>query len=186
GIHQMRVAVRRIRSAVVSLKKLLPPEDRRWGEEELVWLASALGPARNLDVFATELLQAARARMPNEPGWDELAATLNRLRQAAYERVREVILSERYTTAMLRLLRWFESQRRHETAVARPPIGKIAPRLLDRRRRKVRQRSKAFTRLTPPQRHQLRIAVKKLRYTIELFGNLFDKDDVQRYAKRLK
>jgi CHAD domain-containing protein len=38
----------------------------------------------------------------------------------------------------------------------------------------------------PRERHKLRIAVKKLRYTIELFGSLFDKDGLERFVGRLK
>src|SRR6202043_1156480 len=102
-------------------------------------------------------------------------AALDRLRRAAYDRVREEILSERYTATMLRLLRWFEAHgwRRHPeseaTALLSCPISEIAPRVFDRRRRRVRQRSRGFDRLTPRKRHKLRIATKKLRYTSELF-----------------
>ena len=192
GIHQMRVAVRRLRSAVSSLKKFLPEEDLRWITEELRWLGRTLGPARNLDVFATELLPAARARLPDEPGWDDLAATLERLRHSAYGEIREAIQSPRYTNTVIRLLGWFESSGRRrdpasgEADPAGRPIGKIAPGSLDRRRRKTRRRSKGFGRLTPPERHKLRIAVKKLRYTIELFGSLFDNDDLEEYVGSLK
>ena len=62
GVHQMRVAVRRIRSAISAFKKLLPAADRRRISGELAWLVDILGRARNLDVFATELLAPARAR----------------------------------------------------------------------------------------------------------------------------
>ena len=192
GVHQIRIAVRRIRSAVSSLKKMLPAEDRRWVAEELGWLASALGPARNLDVFATEMLLTARLGLPDEPGWDDLAATLDRVRQTAYVRVRGEILSGRYTSTLLRFLRWFEAcgWRCHaapeEIDTLGSPIGEVAPCVLDRRRRSVRQRSKGFGRLTPPQRHKLRIATKKLRYTIELFVSLFDQDDLAKFVKRLK
>jgi triphosphatase len=192
GVHQMRVAVRRLRSVFSSLKKLLPEEQRRWVTEELRWLGGALGAARNLDVFAAELVPAARAAMPQEPGWDELAATLDRLRRDAYEEVTKTILSERYTAAALRLLRWFEGcDWRGEPSPGEPdpimlPIGKVAPSVLKRRRRKVARRSKQFGRLTPPERHKLRIAAKKLRYTIELFGSLFDQDETAGFLKKLK
>jgi len=151
-----------------------------------------LGPARNLDVFATELLPTARIRLPDEPGWDALAATLDRLRIAAYDQLRNAIRSRRYTTGMLRLLRWFEAcgwrehWGLHEPKAVAPPIGRVVPCVLDRRRRKVSRRSKGFGRLAPPERHKLRIAVKKLRYTIELFGAVFDKDDLEKFVKRLK
>ncbi len=192
GVHQMRVAVRRLRSAVSSMKKILPQKDLRWVVEELRWLGSSLGPARNLDVFAAELLPAARTGLPDEPGWDDLAATLERLRRAAHDEIREAILSQRYTAAMLRLLRWFEASGWHgHCASDEPdpmafPIGRMAPCMLDRRRRKIRRRSRGFGRLTPRERHRLRIAVKKLRYTIELFGSLLDKDDLQNFVRRLK
>jgi inorganic triphosphatase YgiF len=192
GVHQMRVAVRRLRSAVSSLKKFLPEDDLRWVTGELRWLGGTLGPARNLDVFASELLPAARDRLPDEPGWDDLAATLDRLRRNAYDEIQEAIQSPRYTTSVIRLLGWFESAgRRRDSASdeADPvacPIGRVAPGLLERRRRKTRRRSKGFGRLTPPERHKLRIAVKKLRYTIELSGSLFDNDDLEKYVGSLK
>ena len=192
GVHQMRVAVRRLRSAISSLKKILPQEDLEWVTGELRWLGGTLGPARNLDVFAAELLPAARTGVPDEPGWDDLSAALDRLRDAAYDQIKKAVLSQRYTAGMLRLLRWFEAAgwRRHsasdEPDPMTSPIGGIAPGLLDRRRRKVRQRGKGFASLLPPERHKLRIAVKKLRYTIELFGSLFDKDGLERFVGRLK
>lgn len=192
GVHQMRVAVRRLRSAISSLKKILPQEDVQWVTEELRSLGNTLGPARNLDVFAAELVPAARDGLPDEPGWDDLAATLDRLRVAAHREIRDAILSRRYTASMLRLLRWFEASgwRRH-SASGEPdpmasPISAIAPDVLDRRRRKVRQRGKGFGSLVPPERHKLRIAVKKLRYTVELFSSLFDRDGLERFVGRLK
>jgi CHAD domain-containing protein len=192
GVHQMRVAVRRLRSAISSLKKILPPEDVQWVTEELRWLGGTLGPARNLDVFAAELVPASRTGLPDEPGWDDLGATLDRLRAAAYDEIREAILSQRYTTGMLRLLGWFEASGwRWHSASDEPdpmasPIGAIAPSVLDRRRRKVRQRGKGFGSLAPRERHKLRIAVKKLRYTIELFGSLFHRDGLESFVARLK
>jgi CHAD domain-containing protein len=38
----------------------------------------------------------------------------------------------------------------------------------------------------PRERHKLRIAVKKLRYTVELFGGLFGNDGLERFVGRLK
>ena len=192
GVHQMRVAVRRLRSAISSLKKILPQEDVNWIAEELRWIGGTLGPARNLDVFAAELVPAARTRLPDEPGWDDLAATLGRLRAAAYDQIREAILSQRYTASMLRLLRWFQASGwRRYSASDEPdpmtsPIGEIVPDVLDRRRRKVRQHGRRFGSLAPRERHKLRIAVKKLRYTVELFGSLFDKDGLEKFVSSLK
>jgi inorganic triphosphatase YgiF len=191
GVHQMRVAVRRLRSAVSSVKNLLPEQEVRWVTSELRWLGRTLGPARNLDVFAAELLPAARTGLPDNPGWDDLAAILDRLRRVAYREITEAILADRYTSAMLRLSRWFEASGWRPPAPNEPDpmnsaiIG-IVPSVLDRRWRKVRKRGKGFDRLVPPERHRLRIAVKKLRYTIELFGSLFEEDELGNFVKRLR
>ncbi|MBV8133916.1 MAG: CHAD domain-containing protein [Alphaproteobacteria bacterium] len=191
GVHQMRVAVRRIRSAISAFKKLLPAEDRRRVSGELEWLVDILGRARNLDVFATELLLPARAALSHEAAIDDLAAALDKERDAAYEQVERAISSERYAAGMLRLSRWFEARGWRDgpakrSALLTSPIRELAPRLLDRRWRDVRKRSKRFRRLTAPQRHKLRIAAKKLRYTMELLGSLFDQDDLQEFMTRLK
>jgi inorganic triphosphatase YgiF len=46
GAHQMRVAVRRLRSALTAVKSLLPVDHHRWVSEELKWLTQSLAPAR--------------------------------------------------------------------------------------------------------------------------------------------
>jgi triphosphatase len=191
GVHQMRVAVRRIRSAISAFRKLLPAADRHRISDELGWLVDILGGARNLDVFATELLLPTRAALVHEAGIDDLAAALDRERSAAYQRVERAILSERYAAGMLRLSHWFEARGWRDRSARRStlltsPIAGLAPHLLDRRWREVRKRSKRFGRLTAPRRHKLRIAAKKLRYTVELLGSLFDQDDLQDFMKRLK
>jgi triphosphatase len=192
GVHQMRVAVRRLRSAISSLKKMLPQAHVQWVTEELRSLGGTLGPARNLDVFAAELVPAVRTGLADEPGWDDLAATLDLLRADAYNQISEAILSQRYTAGMLHLLRWFEAfgWRRHsasdELDPMASPIGEIAPGVLDGCRRKVRRRGKGFGSLAPRERHKLRIAVKKLRYAVELFGSLFDNDGLERFVGELK
>ena len=191
GVHQMRVAVRRIRSAISGFKKLLPAADRRRVSGKLTWLVDILGRARNLDVFATELLLPAQAELSHEAGIDDLATALNKERTAAYARVERAILSQRHAAGMLRLSHWFEARgwrdgRAPQSALLTAPVGNLASRLLDRRWRQLRKRSKRFGRLTAPQRHKLRIAAKKLRYTMELLGSLFDQDDLQRFMKPLK
>ena len=191
GVHQIRVAVRRIRSAISAFKKLLPAADRRWVSAELSWFVDILGRARNLDVFATDLLQPARVNLSSEAGIDDLGVALERERDAAYDRVERAIYSERHAAGMLRLSRWFEAQswragRAARSALLTSTIGELVPHLLDRRWRTVRNRSKGFGRLTARQRHKLRIAAKKLRYTIELFGSLLDQEDLRAFTKRLK
>src|SRR5437016_299328 len=91
GVHQMRVALRRIRSAISSFKELLPARDRRWISSEFAWLNEILGAARNFDVFAIELLEPARETASGDEGIVELTAALDEARPAAYDRVAQAI-----------------------------------------------------------------------------------------------
>jgi len=186
----MRVAVRRLRSAVSSFKKLLPAADRRWISGELGWLVDVLGAARNLDVFAAELLPPAQGAL-REAAIEDLAAALGSARRTAYDRVAQAINSERHAAGMLRLSHWFETRTWRKGGAEPSPllsstIGEIAPRLLDRRWRELRERSKSFRQSTARQRHKLRIAAKQLRYAIELLESLFDPAELQAFVKRLK
>lgn len=190
GVHQMRVATRRLRSMLSAVKEMLPAAERRW-VDDIKALTAGLSAARNLDVFATELLPPAREEAADQPGWDVLSSAVDRARADAHRRVREEILSPRHTASLLRLLRWFEGRGwRAPNGVPDPAlqhtIGALAPELLDRRREQVRHRSRHFRRLPAPQRHRLRIAVKKLRYTIELLGSIYNKPELHPFVKRLK
>jgi triphosphatase len=189
GIHQMRVAVRRLRAVLAAFGRLLPPGQRRRVSRQLRWLADALGPARNLDVFETALLVPARNALA-EPGIiAALTAAVERRRKAAYAEAAKAIRSTRYTALMLRQLRWFEGCFWREGAAShdlQQPIGDLAARILDRRRRIAKRRSKGFGRQSAQQRHKLRIALKQLRYASEVLAGLYDGDGVRRFTTRLK
>jgi triphosphatase len=192
GIHQMRVAVRRLRSALKAFKPMLPTEHHRWANDELKSIGSALGAARNWDVFAATLVPPVSTALPHDRDLGHLAGAKERRRQASYDAAIEEIQSLRYTTALLRLMRWFEGRGwrdqpvSEESAKLLAPIGELAPGLLDQRLQRVHKRSRHFAELGPPQRHQLRIALKQLRYTIELLGSLFGARAVKAYVKHLK
>ena len=189
GIHQMRVALRRFRAILSAFGKWLPARRRAAIDEELRWLAQALGAARNFDVFAGDLLRRPRAAPGDAAGLERLRKAADRRRRAAYAAARRAILSPRYTALLLHLLRWLDGRpgrRRDGGDRLALPIGEIAPILLDRRRRTARRRSRGFAEQSPQQRHKLRIALKKLRYTTELLAGLYDADESQRFTRTLK
>jgi inorganic triphosphatase YgiF len=188
GIHQMRVAVRRLRAVLSAFARMLPAEQRHLVSDELRWLADALGPARNLDVFMTALLAPAQ-QAPAEPGIIAVSEAAERQRKAAYARAARAVRSRRYTASLLHQLRWFESDGWHDGEASSnldQPIGELAVRILDRRRRAVKRRSRGFARQSAPQRHRLRIALKNLRYATESLGALYDANAVRRFTTRLK
>jgi triphosphatase len=190
GIHQMRVAVRRLRATLSAFGKLLPENQRQWASEELRWLADALGPARNLDVFETALLK------PVGPDVDASAAALEQLREAAHHRRRlahreaaDAVRSTRYIALKDCLCGWFERCGWREgggTGDLLRPVCGVAEHVLQRRWLVARKRGKAFTTQSPNQRHRLRIALKKLRYTAESLATLYPPGETELFTKRLR
>jgi len=189
GIHQMRVAVRRLRAILSAFAPLLPREQRRWASAELRWFADFLGDTRNLDVFASGLLRPVRAALPQSSELDSLGLAIARRRRVAHKGVVKTISSTRYTETMLALLRWFDGREWRVAGAGDAldrPIEEIAPLLLERCRQKAEKRSRDFSSQSVRQRHRLRIALKKLRYTTELLGGLYDASKTRHFVQRLK
>ena len=73
-----------------------------------------------------------------------------------------------------------------QSALLMAPIGAVAPTLIGRRYKKVKRSADGFAELSLDQRHEFRISVKKLRYTIEVFKDLFDSRKVLEFVQLLK
>jgi len=189
GIHQMRVAVRRLRAMLAAFGRMLPSDQRRRATAELRWLADALSTVRNLDVFEQALLAPAWPVLAESEGLAALTVAVRRRHDAADARATRAIRSRRYTALLLRLLRWFDGCLWQDAATSpdlAQPITVIAARILARRRRLAKRRSKGFAKQSPEQRHRLRIALKKLRYATEMLAGLYDAGAVERFTRRLK
>jgi triphosphatase len=188
GIHQMRVAVRRLRATLSAFAKLLPEEHRQWASDELRWLADALGAARNLDVFETALLKPAQRASVDPRALEPLRRAAVRQRRAAHHTAANAVRSARYAALMLHLFRWFDAcgWRGEGAEGSEKPIGGVAARALQHRWRVAKKRGKGFAVQSVRQRHRLRIALKKLRYTAESLSALYPRNNTDRFTTRLK
>lgn len=192
AFHQMRVAVRRLRSMLSALRPMLPADHYQRIQEELKWLMASLGPVRDWDVFATDLLASVKSTFPDDVDLSGLAEAAKVQRRVRFDVARETLISGRYAGSMLRLKRWFEIRGWREQPASKhsaplfAPIIDIAPELIERRWRQVRKRTRHFVRLSTQGRHEARIGLKKLRYLAEFLGSLFEADDLKAFMKRLK
>jgi triphosphatase len=190
GIHQMRVGVRRLRAALSAFGKMLPGGQRRRAARELRWLAGALGTARNLDVFESALVAPVRKALGDVAGLQALSAAAEQRREAAHLKAAKAIRSVRYAASLLRILRWFKTRGWTADAASAQalavPVGEIAPPILDRRRRAAARRGRGFAAQTAEERHRVRIVLKKLRYSAEMLGGLYEKADLARFTKPLR
>jgi inorganic triphosphatase YgiF len=166
ALHQARVAMRRLRSALTLFRPLIADADFPRLRSELRWFADQLGDARNLDVIL-----AAKPRQGVRPD-AALRRQLRRQREQAYERVQKALAQRRLPTLILDLVAWSEAGDWRCLKAAGQPIGAFAAERLDRAWKRVRKAGKELRTLTAEGRHRLRIEIKKLRYAAEFFAGL--------------
>ncbi len=185
GIHQTRVALRRLRAALTLFQPRLEPHAVGRFNDELRRAGRIFGAARDWDVFVLETLAAAEADGA-EPGWlGLLGEAAGALRNAAHGAARTELGAPRFTLLLLGLAAWAEDGAQNPallgTAKLTRPIAEVAPALLDRMTRKVSRRGRKLAHAMPPELHALRKAMKKLRYGIEFLGGLYPHKRVKAY-----
>ena len=189
GVHQTRVAIRRIKSAISVFHHFLSRKQTGSIRTDTEWMMDTLGPARDLDVFLDEVVPAVMADRPDDGDLKSITKAAQKARTAAYRKVRTMLSSSRYTKAMLRLALWIEQREWRETASLvelKKPLKPTAGQLLSRRHRKVTKMGRKFKKLSAEQRHELRIVLKKLRYASEFFSSFYAKKQTKAYIATMK
>ena len=173
AVHQMRVAARRLRSALRTFRRVLDRDRTCAVVEELRWLAGELAPARDCEVMharLTELVEELPAGLVPADFAPELDAIFTRRAAAARTRALAAVDSARYR-ALLDAL---------DALVLDPPIRprglraarRVLPREVARAHRRV-VTAMAVTLERPPGAdrdaalHEARKAAKRLRYADE-------------------
>ena len=187
GVHQLRVGLRRARSATTLFKMVLIKETSSWISSEAKWSLSLLGPARDWDVFLTELLHPIRSAMPEDPHLQELEVLAAGARARAYDAVRAGLSSDRHQ----KFCEDFEHCLNTQSLTVSngkgvEPLSRLAKGLLSKRHKRAMSLGKNFESLSPEERHRLRIALKKLRYAVEFFSSLYPAKKTSRYTNALK
>lgn len=192
GVHQMRVALRRLRSALILFRPFVPTEQYDWLNAEVKWLADSLGEARDWDAYTAALLTPVRSAMPEAAELQALAVAVETARRRSYKVAQDAVGSARYTILLLKLQAWLESRAwrnqdvSEETATLFRPVVDVADKLLSKRHRAVCKRGRHFSTLASEERHEVRKSLKKLRYAVEFFQNLYSGKRLKQYLKRLE
>ena len=188
-LHQARVAVRRIRSALTWFDPYLEPEAAIRFEDTLQRFGQILGEARDRDVFIEELAGEKAADRQNGTWLDMLIPPIEAERRAAYRGVQALINSGETTGFILALAGWAESGLWLRPGLRHLPdvrLTVIAPELLDRLAGKADKRGRHLKERSLEELHSLRKTLKKLRYCTEYCQSLYKRKRVQRYQERAK
>ena len=186
AVHQMRVALRRLRAAITLFKTVVEDDRRDEIRAELKWMANLLGEARDLDVYISKVLEPARAQNENNESYRQLLADYEERRDRAYRIVQETIASPRFINGILEAAAWIQvgGWSRNEGKAARrrrdEPVAELAEEEIGRRWKRVLKRGRNLADLDPDERHQVRIEIKKLRYATEFFDSLFKGSNVRK------
>lgn len=185
SIHQLRVAVRRLRSALVAFGDLMPDDERRRVSGSVRWIAQQCGRARELHVFKSDVIEPLIARLPDEESLHQLARLADAACEDAYAAVAATLDSKQYTDTLLALEAWVEGDRWKEGAGIDVPIRDFARGVLKRLHRKLVKGVKRIEDLDEAELHELRIRAKKLRYASEFFGSMFRDKAAKPYLRAL-
>ena len=190
-LHQVRVALRRMRSAMSVFAPVLPEAMVYQLGAELKWLAGRLGPARDWDVFLAETLPPIEAEFGPHPGLERFTARCRMLRGGAGAQARRAVRSARYGRLVSRLETWLAGEE-WLTRAAPPartalmaPVADFAAGVLEERYGRVMAKGRSLGRLDSGQLHRLRIAIKKFRYASDFFAALYDENSARAALKRL-
>ncbi len=191
-IHQLRVALRRLRSVLRMFKV---------GGDfnvELKWLAGALSDARDWDVFAAEvwppLSAAFIAAGGDRAALDEVAERERIAGQRARESARIALASPRTALLLLSLMQLATDADPiglHRVAQVEgaealfEPLPEFASRQIRRRHKRLLRQAHGLAVMAAEARHEVRIEAKKLRYAVDFFAGLYRRDRTEPYLAAL-
>lgn len=163
GVHQMRVAARRLRGHLRTFSALVEPQ---WAEgiiEELRWLARALGEVRDLDVLVARLLEAsADVGEAIAPMLD----VLDERRSKARRSLKGVLSSDRYVALLDRLINDVQQPVLNDSALR--SCRSALPRLVGETWEPLAVAVKELYEEPSDERyHRVRIQAKRTRYAAE-------------------
>jgi len=175
-LHDLRIAIRRIRSLLAEGRRVLPNDVRQELRKSFAWLGTITSPARDLDVYVIGWSDLTAALTQQEV--EVLAPSLRHLEAKqvdAHAELAAALGSDRTTGILERFGGWLdlsdaEVEGGREAAV---PLGVVAANRLETAQKQVLHAGRRIRPdSAPSDLHQLRKDAKRLRYLLESFGAL--------------
>ena len=181
GVHQLRVAARRLRSALTTYEPILEPGAVSELRAELKWFGGVLAEARDAQVLRQRLAGLV-AQQPAElvlgPVVAGIGDGLRKQLRAGRRHADEALDGERYFRLLDRLEAFLETP--PFTEAAGTDAREVVPGLVQAELRRVRKRDRAYRAATSPGEcdlalHEVRKSAKRLRYAAETSKPIFGK-----------
>lgn len=192
GPHQLRVGLRRLRTAFLIFGPSLGKASMAALSGRARELGQVVGALRDADVLIDEVVAHTAGPGLDAAAAEALAAALEARRATVREEVRAA-LAEREAVAFLFDLGefieargWLAPSDYTQSERLATPVEEVAPRILEKRHRKVMKLGKAIRELDAEGLHELRKALKKLRYAVEMLGPIYRDGKAAGFLKSLK
>ncbi|MDR5822380.1 CHAD domain-containing protein [Caballeronia sp. LZ043] len=171
SVHQMRVGLRRLRSALDLFAPVIAtPSDF---DGELRWIAGELGAARDWEVLSGTTLEQAIGAVDGDSDVIAVRQAAKDVAIANRKAAVAAVNSVRYTRLIIQFTLWVEQrgwrdeQPEKRRGALENSITGFATETLLRRHKKLLKRGRGLAELDDETRHRARIAARKFRYATE-------------------
>lgn len=189
SLHQMRVGLRRLRSALRLFALWIPlPSDLR---QDLRWLSDQLAAARDADVLANSTLRKMAPASPRDAAWDGLTLRASITARMKRQLAAVAVGSDRYSRLIhglqdwLHTTRWNDSIDQTSRQALSEPLVQHAVQLMERCHRRLIRRAQGVADGARHEHHRVRIAAKKARYAAEFFQAIQSRKESKHYTRKL-
>jgi CHAD domain-containing protein len=175
ALHEMRIALTRLRTAILFFSPMVSDPQLRRTSRELKWLNSHLGAVRDVDV-AIERLTAIDQAGPQAARYNR---SWERKRAESHRRLARTLQSIRYRRLVKGTSDWIENgpwsirQGKQAASARAAAIAEYSADKLARWQNKLLKKSRKLLKMGAEKRHRLRLLNKKLSYSIQFFEDLF-------------
>ena len=187
ALKQIRVAIRRFRVAERIYRPYLEDDSLKKIARKGRSFSRTLGAARDWDVFVEETLPAFGAEGYASDGFDRLKARAEELREAHWEGAVRCVAGRKFSVFLLRMLAAAEETAPESLApdALDGDLKRFARAVFEERLEAAKSVATALDQRYLEERHPLRIALKKLRYTVQIFRALYPKEARSPYMKEM-
>lgn len=193
GPHQLRVGLRRLRSAINIYKGALSKNGViAQLDTSATQLANTAGSQRDIDVLVEDIITPVIPLLPETHSVTPLLEAIELAHAEAQAELRRELINPNLNGFLLQLGElaqspsWKENLGLSKSKKLALPVKTFAQNALTKRWTICEKQAENLQGLTIEQRHELRKALKKMRYTVEFFRSLYEPEDLRIFLKCLK
>jgi triphosphatase len=186
AVHQMRVAVRRARSAISIFRPVIQPGALDTINDRLRAFGKQLGPSRDWDVFADETVPEIQQAVSGDQRLQRLATAASRRRRNHRSELSAYLNGAEFRKLGIELA-WFTAAGSWRTPLTDDPpsLAAFSATVLQHRWKKLVSSGKHMEDLDIAALHGVRLRAKRARYAAEMFATLYHGKTAHRFIRRL-